>query len=124
MMNLKGVWSAETEYTPGDVVEFSQNSGVYCLREACPVGTQPIDTMYWNEVNGILADSVRLTLDAVAMANTAAQAALENYFLNDQTLILKAGEGDDEKAYAITVDASGDTPELDVAEVEEEESES
>ena len=32
----------------------------------------------------------------------------------------KAGEGEDEKSYAVTVDATGDTPELAVEEVSEE----
>ncbi|MBP5248621.1 MAG: hypothetical protein J6Y20_10225 [Lachnospiraceae bacterium] len=119
-MKLKGNYNSGVSYSVGDIVKHSDGF-VYILQKPAPAGTDPKDVLYWNMLHQSLADAVVLIVDALVIAQDAAQAAaqseVEKYFLNDQTLLLKAGEGESEKTYAITVDDSGDTPELDVAEV-------
>ena len=122
-MKLKGNYDAATSYSVGDIVIY--DGGVYYKYKTGPAGSgSPKDTHEWNRLEQPLDEIVLLMMDAVgiatASAGASAEAALEQYFINDQTLILKAGEGDSEKSYAITVDASGDTPDLAVAEVVEE----
>ena len=109
-MKLKGNYSADETYNIGDIVV--EDGVVYC-KERDGVTGSPKDTHVWGRVTQPLADSVLIAMDALELA----QDNLEKFFLNDQTLILKAGEGESEAAYAITVDDSGDTPELAVAEV-------
>lgn len=120
-MKLKGNYSEGTSYNVGDIVIYDNN--VYIKHREGTAGS-PKDTHCWDLLDQNLGDAVMLMMDAIglatASAGASAEAALERYFINDQTLILKAGEDDDEKSYAITVDASGDTPELAVEEVVEE----
>lgn len=121
-MKLKGNYSGDTSYNVGDIVIFDNN--VY-IKYQDGIAGSPKDTHCWNLLDQRLGDAVLLMMDAIGLAvdaaGASAEAALEQYFINDQTLILKAGEGDDEKSYAITVDASGDTPELAVEAIVEEE---
>ena len=114
-MKLKGNYDSGVSYSVGDVVKNSDNV-VYILQYPAPAGTDPKDTMYWGRMEQHLSDAVLLIMDALEIA----QAGIEKYFLNDQTLLLKAGEGASEATYAITVDDSGDTPELAVEEVTDE----
>ena len=116
-MKLKGNYSADASYSIGDIVIFD---GVVYYKFQDGIAGSPKDTHCWLRLNQPLAESVMLMMDVLAMANENTAASIEKYFIDDQTLILTAGEGEDEKSYAITVDASGDTPELAVAEVEEE----
>lgn len=111
-MKLKGNYSADVTYSVGDVV-LDSDKEVYILQNAAPAGSAPKNTLYWGRLSQPLDDVARMIMDGLGLA----QDIVDNYFLNDQTLILKAGEGEDEKSYAVTVDASGDTPELAVEEV-------
>jgi len=124
-MKLKGNYSADTSYSPGDVVVY--DNVVYYLQYPEIPGSTPKDTHCWGRLNQPLAEAVMLMMDAVGIANDNAaartQAEIEKYFLNDQTLILKAGEDDAVTSYAITVDDSGDTPELAVEEIVEDDEE-
>lgn len=115
-MKIKGTYSSATSYSVGDVVR-DTDGAVYVLQYAAPAGTDPKDTLYWGRVAGILADSASFAIDAMEVS----AGEVEKYFINDQTLLLKAGEGDDEKTYAVTVDNTGDTPEIAVEEVSDEE---
>ena len=116
-MKLKGAWDSGTSYSVGDVVQFTDGD-VFVLREACAAGTEPIDTLYWSKISSPLKEAVSMILDALELAKD----EVEKYFINDQTLVLKTGEGDEEKSYAVTVDDSGDTPDV-VAELIEDEEE-
>ena len=111
-MKLKGNYSSGVTYSVGDVVQDSDRE-VYILQNPAPAGSAPKDTLYWGRLIQPLDDVVRMIMDGLDMA----QDEVEKYFLNDQTLLLKTGEGETETTYAITVDASGDTPELAVEEV-------
>lgn len=118
-MKLKGNYDAVTSYSVGDIVIY--DGGVYYKYKTGPAGSgSPKDTHEWNRLEQPLDEIVLLMMDAVGIAGDAAKTEVEKYFINDQTLILKAGEGEDEKAYAVTVDATGDTPELAVEEITEE----
>ena len=123
-MKLKGAYSADVSYSVGDVVR-NADDVIYILQKPAPAGTDPKDTRCWGRLLSPISDAASFAIDAMAIAATNAEAAaaaeVEKYFINDQTLLLKAGEGEDEKTYAVTVDASGDTPELAVEEVSEEE---
>lgn len=110
-MKLKGIYSADESYNIGDVVLY--DGVVYHLQKPAIPGATPKETLCWGRLNQPLAEAVMLILDGVDMARD----EIEKYFLNDQTLLLKTGEGDSETTYAITVDDSGDTPELAVEEV-------
>lgn len=114
-MKIKGAYAADTSYSVGDVVRDSDGA-IYVLQKPAAAGTDPKNDLYWGRVLGVVADAASFAIDAME----ASADEVEKYFINDQTLILKAGEGADEKSYAVTVDATGDTPELAVEEVSEE----
>ena len=117
-MKIKGSYSPDVSYSVGDVVR--SDGAIYVLQKPATAGTDPKNDLYWSRVLGVVADAASFAIDAMEAADEAAAAEVEKYFINDQTLILKAGEGTDEKSYAVTVDATGDTPELAVEEVTEE----
>ena len=125
-MKLKGNYSSATSYSVGDVVRLD---GVfYHLQHSCPAGTPPTHTKYWGKLEQNISQCAGFILDALEIADTTATATaeakaaeeVEKYFINDQTLVLKAGEGEEITSYAVTVDDSGDTPELAVEEIVEE----
>jgi len=118
-MKLKGTYNADTSYSVGDIVVY--DGGVFYKYKVGPAGSaSPKDTHEWNRLQQPLDEIVLLMMDAIGLAGEETKNEVEKYFINDQTLILKAGEGEDEKSYAVTVDATGDTPELAVEEVTEE----
>lgn len=112
-MKLKGDWNEETSYSIGDVVRYT-NGEIYCLQVACDAGVTPIDTLYWRPVSQILAQAANFVLD---IASTI-EAKIPNN-INDEAIVLKTETAD----YLITVDDSGDTPDLAVTAIEEEEEE-
>ena len=101
-MKLKGDWDGETTYDVGDVVRYT-NGEIYCLQIACDAGVTPIDTLYWRPVSQILAQAAKFALDV---------AALIPKNIDDESISLKTETAE----YVITVDDSGDTPELVVTE--------
>lgn len=115
-MKIKGVYNSATSYNVGDVVRDS-DGGVYVLQYPATAGTDPKNNAFWGRVAPIISDAASFAIDAMESAVD----EVEKYFVNDQTLLLKAGEGDEEKTYAVTVDNSGDTPEIAVEEVSDEE---
>ena len=146
-MKLKGDYNPLTDYDVEDVVRF-QNA-VYHLQHPCPAGVPPVDTLYWGRTSQIVEDIVNLCMDAVDMANagdltleddltqsTAGKKALDAHQgkvlkglidalvipdnINDEAITLK-GSGDNE--FLITVDDSGETPELSVTLIEPQEEE-
>jgi len=142
-MKLKGEWSSDTSYSVGDVVLFSDNR-VYGLQKPCAAGITPLNTLYWGKVNQTLADAVRMILDMEGNdlqleddlnQTTAGKKALDAHQgyvikglidtvdakvplnISDDAIVLKDGEDNE---YVITVDASGETPELVVTLIEQE----
>lgn len=108
-MKLKGNWDSATAYNPGDVVLYSDGV-VYHMQASCPAGVPPVDTRYWSQTSQAINDTVNLIMDAVADMNTSMAALAETIPTNidDEQIILTSGDHD----YVISVDATGDTPEV------------
>ena len=105
-MNYKGAWDGGTDYAAGDVVVFTDNVAYVAVKDP-PAGTIPHDTHFWNRVDQPLQETV-------IMFHGAFSAVPKN--IDDQGITLKTDDGE----YLITVDDSGDTPELEVTAIEEE----
>lgn len=112
-MKLKGTWSPETKYAIGDVVVYPIDNGVYHLQKLCSAGTTPFDSLYWRRLGQEAAEIVIMMMD---MFDELFNRIPSN--INEESIVLK-GTGDAE--YIITVDDSGDTPELAVDLIEPEE---
>lgn len=112
-MKLKGDYDSVTEYNVGDVVRYTDGIAYHKLAE-CPAGTDPVDTRYWSRTNQVVNDIVGLVMDGLEMASDAAGAmvnevqALIPMNINDECIILKSGDNE----YLVSVDATGDTPEV------------
>lgn len=119
MKKLKGGYDNETTYAVDDVVIFEDN--VYWLQKPCAAGTKPIETLFWGKL-GQEASEIALLFagqfddlwNEVANLQTAVASIPTN--IDSESISLKSG--DDE--YLITVDATGDTPELAVEKIVEE----
>ena len=110
-MKLKGAYSDLTTYDVGDVVIFTEDDNVYHLQKPCAAGTKPKDTMFWSRTDERTAEAVRFIRDAVAIMEEEIPKNIDN---NAITLSTETAD------YLITVDDSGETPELTVTEIEEE----
>jgi hypothetical protein len=121
-MNYKGAYDAGTEYAKGDVVIYTDGVPYY-LQKAAPAGTTPHDVRSWNRVPQPFSEVVVMFHGALSgMAEAQAEiggavAAISEVVPDDKTLVLATEDG----KYEITVDDSGDTPELAVTAVEESE---
>lgn len=100
-MTLKGDYNPSASYSEGDVVRF-QDAG-YVAKESTQ-GIPPTKDSIWRRLDQDLWDVVDMILDVAALNVT------------DESIVLKGTDGE----YLITVDDSGDTPELAVEEIEEE----
>lgn len=100
-MTLKGDYNASAEYSAGDVVRY-QEAG-YVAKEDT-TGIPPTVDRVWRRLDQDLWDVVDMILDVAALNVT------------DESIQLKTDTGE----YLITVDDSGDTPELAVDAIEEE----
>lgn len=107
-MNLKGLWNAGITYDAGDVVAY-QDAG-YVAKEGNG-GIPPTVDRVWRRLDQDLWDVVDMILDAQAEA-----IELVNSRITEESIALKTDTGD----YLITVDDSGETPELEVTAIEEE----
>ena len=110
-MNYKGAWDSGTDYAAGDVVVFTDNVAYVAVKDP-PAGTIPHDTHFWNRVDQPFQETVIMFK---GMFESIANSVPTN--IDDQGITLKTDDGE----YLITVDDSGDTPELAVTEIEEEE---
>ena len=108
-MKLKGDWNEETSYSVGDVVRY-EDGNIYHLFKPCAAGITPIDTLYWVRTSQIVAIAAGFALDVK-------ESIPDN--INDEAIVLKTETAD----YLVTVDDSGDTPDLAVTAIEEEEEE-
>ncbi len=104
-MNYKGAWDESTNYNAEDVVVFTDNVAYVAVKDP-PAGIIPHNTLYWNRVGQPLQE-------VVIMFHGALSAVPKN--IDDQGITLKTEDGE----YLITVDDSGETPELEVTEIEE-----
>ena len=113
MKKLKGDYSAETTYSVGDVVRYS-NGNVYHLQRPAKAGVPPTETLYWGAVEQKLAEAIIMVLDGVDLSGVAMQAAVAEVEaeipanLNESVLILKSSTEGSTKEFAITVDDEGE----------------
>lgn len=125
-MKLKGDWDSGTTYSVGDVVRYT-NGVIYHLQKPCAAGITPIDTAHWGRVDQTLVQAALFALDAIdvakdaadaagAAATAAAEAAIAAK-ISDDAIALK---GADENDYLITIDTSGETPDVIATLVEDE----
>ena len=119
-MKFKGAWASDTVYDVGDVVIYE--GLVYHKQKPCAAGIKPIDTLYFgklsqeaSEIVIMLAGMFADLFDAVGALDTAVAGIPKN--IDDESISLKAGDNE----YLITVDDSGETPELAVELIEAEE---
>ena len=119
-MKLKGDWSALVTYDVGDVVRF-ENGEILHLERPCPAGVSPLDTLYWGKIIDPIASVISMMIDLMNDTNTALTTVAASIPTNidDEGIVLK---GTEDAEYLITIDDSGETPELDVALIEEESS--
>ena len=115
-MKFKGVYSADTSYNLGDVVSY-EDAG-YRLVNPAPAGTNPKDNRYWMRLDQRIWEVIAMILDSQAEA-VASATAIINSRITEDAIALK-GAGDEPKEYLITVDESGEDPDLTVTEVTEE----
>ena len=109
-MNYKGAWDGDTDYSAGDVVVFTDNVAYVAVKDP-PTGIIPHDTMFWNRVDQPIQETVIMFK---GMFESIANSVPKN--IDDQGITLKTETGE----YLITVDDSGETPELAVDEIPEE----
>ena len=112
-MNYCGNYSAGTSYGVGDIAIYTD--GVpYIVFAAAPTGATPHDTHYWRRVDPPFSDVVVMFHEMLSEVKTAVATIPTN--INDEAITLSTDTAD----YLITVDDSGDTPELTVTAIEEE----
>ena len=109
-MNYKGDYASGTSYSVGDVVVFTDGIA-YELFQAAAAGTTPHEKRVWRRVDQPMQDVVILFH---GMFNTISAAIPKN--INDEAITLSTETAD----YLITVDDSGDTPDLTVTAITEE----
>lgn len=105
-MKLKGDYSPGTSYSVGDVVRYTDDI-IYYLFKSCAAGTPCTDSLYWNRLEEPFATSAKYALDVLEKVPNN---------ISDDAITLSTETAD----YLITVDDSGDTPELAVTAIEEE----
>lgn len=120
-MKLKGDWSALVTYDVGDVVRF-ENGEILHLQRPCQAGTPPINTLYWGKIIGPISSVISMMIDLMNDTNTALTTVAASIPTNidDEGIVLNGAE---DAEYLITVDDSGETPELDVTLIEAEDGE-
>lgn len=118
-MKLRGTYDSSVTYNVGDVVQFTDGK-IYHLQHPALSGIPPTNTLYWGMVGQQLAEAVCLMMDIVEAFDDKLSEIAETIptNINDEAITLK-GTGDAE--YLVTVDDSGDTPDLAVTLIEEEE---
>lgn len=110
-MTLKGNYDPNTQYLAGDVVGFQGD--VWCAFNDPPTGANPTNTLYWERAPKLVAISAKFGLDVLDIIGKR---------ISEDAIALK-GTGEDPADYIITVDDSGETPELVVTEAPEPETE-
>ena len=108
-MNYKGAYDGSTNYSVGDVAVYTDGVPYVMFKDA-PAGVPCHDVRFWERVPAPLDE-------AVVMFHGAFSAVPKN--IDDEGITLKTETAE----YLITVDDSGDTPDLTVTEITEEEGE-
>jgi len=110
-MKMKGDWGSGTSYDIGDVVRY--DNVMYIKQKDCGVGITPKDTLYWGRTDN--QEILSMMADMLNGIATVSASIPDN--ISDEAITLSTETGD----YLITVDDSGDTPELAVTLISDEE---
>ena len=111
-MNYKGAYDVTAAYSIGDVVIYGVDGVAYEAILAAAAGVTPHEERCWARVVQPLQDVVQILYSALGTLEIP-----DN--INDEAITLKTDDGE----YLITVDDSGETPDLAVTEITEEEGE-
>ena len=111
---FKGPWDPAETYSVGDVVVYTDGF-VYHLQHPCPAGTPPVESLWWGKLSQAASEVVIMLSDLLMSMLTSIPKNID-----DSGIVLK---GTDDAEYLITVDDSGETPELAVTLIEEEDGE-
>ena len=109
-MKLKGDYNSGTQYSAGDVVRWTD--GTAMMAKETVTGVPPTDTGRWSRLPQYMWDVVTLILDSIDIS----KATLDSR-ISDDTIVLTGQGGTTD--YLLTVDDTGDTPELDIDAVTE-----
>jgi hypothetical protein len=109
-MKYKGDYSSGSSYDQGDVTVYTDGVAYVAIQDA-PAGVTPHEERCWARVLRPIQEIVRMFKDYLDGISAAIPANI-----SDEAITLKTDDGE----YLITVDDSGDTPELEVTEIEEE----
>jgi signal peptidase I len=109
-MNYKGAYGSGTAYNKGDVVVYTDGVAYVAIASAA-AGITPHEERCWARLDQPLQEVVQMFKGYLDGINAAIP---DN--ISDEAITLKTDDGE----YLITVDDSGDTPELEVTAIEEE----
>ncbi|MBP5726598.1 MAG: hypothetical protein J6Y48_05930 [Clostridia bacterium] len=111
-MNYKGTFSADVTYDLGDVVVFEDDKLAYIMIRTG--SSTPHDVRCWERLAQPFQEIVLMFHAMFTAINTETAKIPDN--ISDEAVTLSTETAD----YLITVDDSGDTPELTVTKIEEE----
>lgn len=117
-MKYKGAYDGTTNYSKDDVVIYTVDGVAYVAIEHADAGITPHEERCWARVNQPMQEMVLLMYSALYGINeeiSEVAATIPNN-INNEAITLSTDTAD----YLITVDDSGDTPELEVTAIEEE----
>lgn len=113
-MKFRGEWSDGITYDVGDVVQYPADKVFYHLQNPCKAGVTPVDTLYWGKLDqaaaqiaGFIMDSIGLSKDYADSAAAAVEAKIPTN-IDNESIVLASGDNE----YLVSVDATGETPEL------------
>lgn len=117
-MNYKGDYASGTSYSVGDVVVYTDGVA-YQKIKAAAAGITPHEVRIWQRVPQPMQGVIKMfygMLKSISSALVELKGMIPGN-INDEAITLK---DDSDNEYLITVDGSGDTPELVVTAVTEE----
>ena len=108
-MTLKGEWSDDVTYSVGDVARYS-NGIFYQMVRPGNAGVPCADALFWNILPSPLQEAAKMVMDMIGVVEAKIPTNIDN-----EAVTLSTATAD----YLITVDDSGDDPELTVTAITE-----
>ena len=116
-MTLKGEWSGDVTYNVGDIMRYPNGIFYQCVK-APKAGTPCANALYFVPLPSPLQEAAKMIMDMVgelASMVSDVEAKIPTN-ISDEAITLSTETAD----YLVTVDDSGETPELAVTAIEEE----
>lgn len=108
-MKYQGSYNENTPYSVGDVVVGPDNVAYHMLNQAA-AGTDPKDTLYWNRVSDGLNEVILMFHDM--FEGMKAQLTTIPTNIGESSIILKSTDETSTNEYLVTIDESGEEPEV------------